>query len=221
MATTIISSKEHPHFLDVDDKGVLKLRDNETISFNEPTDVEIGEDIYEIEEFLFAECADLKSLIIGSNLTKIGNSAFSNCTNLEQVKICRGSTKNKEMIIESSAFAGCKSLSNVSLSENVKTIGIRAFADCDNLKIKFLSYPNTIDKSTFDGCKSVEISLPYRCLESDVFKGFNKKIKIVENTDCFFYDHICYKVVSEENKTVSIADNSSLQSESLSLPSSI
>ena len=221
MATTIISSKEHPHFLDVDDKGVLKLRDNETISFNEPTDVEIGEDIYEIEEFLFAECADLKSLIIGSNLTKIGNSAFSNCTNLEQVKICRGSTKNKEMIIESSAFAGCKSLSNVSLSENVKTIGIRAFADCDNLKIKFLSYPNTIDKSTFDGCKSVEISLPYRCLESDVFKGFNKKIKIVENTDCFFYDHICYKVVSEENKTVSIADNSSLQSESLSLPSTI
>ena len=221
MATTIISSKEHPHFLDVDDKGVLKLRDNETISFNEPTDVEIGEDIYEIEEFLFAECADLKSLIIGSNLTKIGNSAFSNCTNLEQVKICRGSTKNKEMIIESSAFAGCKSLSNVSLSENVKTIGIRAFADCDNLKIKFLSYPNTIDKSTFDGCKSVEISLPYRCLESDVFKGFSKKIKIVENTDCFFYDHICYKVVSEENKTVSIADNSSLQSESLSLPSTI
>jgi hypothetical protein len=56
-----------------------------------------------------------------SKLDSIGTGAFENCTSLEKI------TVNAKKIGDS-AFYGCSSLEKVVFGDNVKTIGIDAFA---------------------------------------------------------------------------------------------
>ncbi len=58
-----------------------------------------------ISSFVFYNCSELTSVIIGDSVTSIGNSAFS----------------------------GCSSLTSVELPNSVTSIGSRAFSDCSSL----------------------------------------------------------------------------------------
>ena len=67
----------------------------------------------------------VKSVIIGSNVKKIGKNAFLNCTGLKKITLPASITS-----IGSSAFQGCKKLGTVtikSLKLTAKTIGKNAF----------------------------------------------------------------------------------------------
>jgi len=60
-------------------------------------------------------------------VTKIGNSAFANCS-MTSVTIPASVTS-----IGNNAFDSCKNLKTITLSVNLKSIGGSAFENCDNL----------------------------------------------------------------------------------------
>ena len=70
----------------------------------------------------------LKTLTIGSSITSIGSSTFSNCTSLTAVEI-----PNSVTSIYSSAFYGCSNLTSVEIPSSVTCIESAAFFGCDRL----------------------------------------------------------------------------------------
>lgn len=69
-----------------------------------------------------------EELIIGSNVTRIGNYAFAECNSLTSVTIPEGVTT-----IGDGAFYGCSNLTSVVIPEGVTEIGNEVFMDCVNL----------------------------------------------------------------------------------------
>ena len=70
------------------------------------SEVQIGQNVKKIPDYLFNYCSGIKRVEIPSSVTEIGSYAFHDCTSLEQIII----------------------------PENVNKIGNRAFSGCSNLK---------------------------------------------------------------------------------------
>ena len=70
----------------------------------------------------------IKTVVIESGVTTIGDSAFEDCSSLTSITIPEGVTA-----IGDFAFADCSSLSSITIPEGVTTIGDFAFADCSSL----------------------------------------------------------------------------------------
>lgn len=81
------------------------------------------------------------------------------------------------------AFAGCKKLKKVTLSDNMKTIGYGAFSDCKKLeKVKIGKGLKTLKTNAFRGDKKLK-SITFKSKKitkvgKNVFKGINKKAVI-------------------------------------------
>ena len=60
----------------------------------------IGEDVLQIGAFAFANCVNLKEVVLPEKLERIDDGAFMGCTSLKSVKI-----KNKNCIVSDSAFS--------------------------------------------------------------------------------------------------------------------
>lgn len=94
----------------------------------------------------------IKSVIIGTGITGIGNCSFYNLNNLESVSIPDTVTS-----IGTDAFNYCTSLENVSMGNGVKTIGENAFYHCEAIEDLTLgSSVETIDNNAFVFCKSIK-----------------------------------------------------------------
>lgn len=94
---------------------------------------------------------DLKSVSIGSNVTTIEESAFSNCTGLTQVSIGSGVTS-----IGSEAFNGCTALTTITIPNNVTSIGDWAFYKCTAMRnVTLGTGVTTIGQYAFDGCSNL------------------------------------------------------------------
>ena len=74
-------------------------------------------------------CGDFSKLIIGGNVSKIGDYVFNGCNSLKSAVILGSVTSIGEQV-----FSGCSSLTNVTISDNVTTIGSGVFKNCDGLK---------------------------------------------------------------------------------------
>ena len=70
-------------------------------------------------------CHTVKKMSIPSSVTKIGNYAFCNCTNLTFIELPSGVTS-----LGSYAFNGCTNLSSLTLPSGVKEIWSSAFKGC-------------------------------------------------------------------------------------------
>lgn len=136
----------------------------------------------------------ISSLAIPSGVTRIGRSAFRECTKLTAIRIPKntelaggsvfyGCSSLQEVVFEGSmpelpyqAFSNCTSLLKVVLPEGLQTLGMEAFLNCTRLS--FLSFPKSIKKIEswcMDGCTSltrIEVRNPIPCmLSSDSFYG--------------------------------------------------
>ena len=158
--------------------------------------------VTDIASEAFYRCEKLEGIELPDTIESIGTRAFYWCKSLNEIHV-----PSKVTIIEDSAFSACKSLSSVSLPDGLtdigydafwacnfstielpktlKTIGFRAFCECENLKtieipegvtsmggevFKFdkslssISLPNTlteIGKACFWGCKALKtITIP-------------------------------------------------------------
>ena len=101
------------------------------------------------------------STTIPSNVTSIGNSAFSNCDNLTSVTIPEGVTS-----IGEDAFLYCYDLTSVTIPSSVTSIGDWAFYGCYGLTsvTVFWTRPLTISDETFDGCYDATLLVPVTCI---------------------------------------------------------
>ncbi len=104
------------------------------------------------------------------SITKIGNSAFYNCTNLTAIEIPTGVTS-----IDDYAFEGCRSLINIKIPESVTSIDTSAFEDCTSLTdINIPESVTSIGRSAFERCTSLtDIKLPKNITRIKVRLFFN------------------------------------------------
>lgn len=105
----------------------------------------------------YSERANIKSVVVGSGVTSIGDGAFSGCSNLSSIELPAGITR-----IGGTAFTSCSNLSSIDLPDGIMSIGGGAFAYCSNLSsIDLPDGITSIESLTFSGCSSLSsIDLP-------------------------------------------------------------
>ena len=90
---------------------------------------------------------NIKSYVIPSSVTSIGDHAFSGCDSLSEIVIPSSVTS-----IGKGAFSGCSSLSEIVIPSSVTSIGDYAFSGCDSLsEIVIPSSVTSIGDCAFDG----------------------------------------------------------------------
>ncbi len=92
------------------------------------TSVTVPSTVKVIGDSAFADCSALQNVYLKDSLATIKSSAFSRCTNLEHVEL----PKNLRAI-EDASFAGCYNLKDVRIPKSLRLIGDRAFSSCESL----------------------------------------------------------------------------------------
>ena len=99
-----------------------------------------------------AKSANITKLTLGKSISRIGSSAFYQCSGLKSVVI-----PNSVSTISARAFGECTGLNDLTLGNSVTYIGDRAFEQCSNLK--WITIPNSvtyIGSYAFRGCANVK-----------------------------------------------------------------
>ena len=143
--------------------------------------VEFGPNLETIGHHAFSECGHLKSLTIPDSVTTIGVNCFYN--NIRLTKVTFGADLQS---IGACAFMGCVSLSSVSFSPATTpllTINANAFANCKYLASLTLSNAMpTIKSGAFAGCTMLRrITVPslMSTIESNVFSGMENLNEVI------------------------------------------
>ncbi len=141
--------------------------ENETFSVNGIGDctennIEIpatynGYPVTKIGSSAFKNCSSIISLTIQEGISIIGESAFENCKAFESVSIGKGITE-----IKNNTFKGCSMLTDIVIPEGVTSIGSSAFENCSSItSIKLPKGLNKIGDSAFRNMQQlVSINLP-------------------------------------------------------------
>ena len=99
----------------------------------------------------FYQCANLEEIILPDTLISIGNYAFYGCASLASITIPNGVTS-----IGEATFRGCKFLETITLSNSLVSIGDYAFYGCKSLtSITFNNNLTTIGGCAFYECISL------------------------------------------------------------------
>ena len=117
----------------------------------------IPSSVTSIGDYAFWYCHSLSEIVIPSSVTSIGDHAFSDCYSLSEIVIPSSVTS-----IGDSAFSSCNSLSEIVIPSSVTSIGDSAFSDCYSLsEIVIPSSVTSIGDNAFYGCDSLsEIVIP-------------------------------------------------------------
>lgn len=122
----------------------------------------------EIGNSAFSNCTNLTTVELGEGVTSIGISAFLKCTKLPSITIGNGVTS-----IGTSAFIGCTALTNANIGSGA--IGANAFQDCSGLASVTLGDGVTsIGANAFLRCTeltSMNIGSSVRTIENYAFSG--------------------------------------------------
>ena len=142
----------------------------------------IGDEVKTIPHEAFKGCDGLKEVLISNSVTKIGAGAFEYCGSLTKLTI-----PNSVIEIGESAFENCDSLTKLTIPNSVIEIGNGAFAGCDGLKEVII--PNSVTKigeRAFSNCKGLkEVTIPNSVTEigGDVFAGCSALTKVNYNAE--------------------------------------
>lgn len=121
----------------------------------------IGDDITTIGNYAFYECENATSVTIGSHVTSIGKSAFRYCKALTSIILPNGVTT-----IGNNAFSFCTDLSSITIPNGVTTIGEYAFRACQNLL--YLTIPNSVTSIGYYALSSFTSDLYVSWLGADI-----------------------------------------------------
>ena len=148
---------------------------------------------------------NIKSYVIPSSVTSIGNSAFGGCHSL-----CKIVIPSSVISIGDSAFGGCHSLSEIVIPSSVTSIGDRAFGDCSSLsEIVIPSSVTSIGDRAFYSCTSlIYISIPKSviCLNGNPFAEWNGKLECL-SPNYIYEDDILFnkdksRIISFRNQNI-------------------
>ena len=138
----------------------------------------IPSSVTSIGDYAFSHCYSLSEIVIPSSVTSIGDYAFSHCYSLSEIVIPSSVTS-----IGNSAFWGCNSLSEIVIPSSVTNIGDSAFSGCRSLsEIVIPSSVTNIGYSAFYGCDSLsEIVIPssVTSIGNSAFSGCRSLSEIV------------------------------------------
>ena len=94
------------------------------------TSIVLPESVKRIGDYAFSACSNLGSVALPKGGVDIGRYAFANCRGIGSMAFPKG-----EVCVESYAFAECSGLASVSVSENSNlTVGSDVFYGCRNLE---------------------------------------------------------------------------------------
>lgn len=171
-----------------------------------PNNIEI------IDEYSFAECTELKTIMFeqDSKLTTIGSSAFVSCTSLENIKI-----PNSVSSLGTGAFGDCISLKEFPITSETKLTKLEEylFYSCDSLKEAII--PSSIE--------SMGEGVFYYCIDLRKIE-FEKGSKISEIPDYSFTNCKMLQSIVIPNNVTKIGSCAFFECKSLSsfvLPSTI
>ena len=106
-----------------------------------------------------------------SNVTTIGDYAFSDCSNLTTVDLSNVTT------IGESAFENCNGFTEIVIPESVNSLGYTVFNGCSNLKKLQILAPIPVEQSTIYGISNLEdLTLNCEIVEESLMYG-NKSLK--------------------------------------------
>lgn len=134
---------------------------------------------------------EIKSNVVGCEVTSIDRLAFCGCGSLTTVKI-----PNTVKVIREYAFSGCNSLKSVSISNSVTSIYMHAFYLCRSLtSINISSSVKSIEGSAFSGCstlKTIVLQSNSIKLQQNVFYGCGSIYAISDNLKIALSDNYSY-----------------------------
>ena len=128
--------------------------------------ITIPNSVTKIEENAFYECSNLKYVVMGNNVEEIGDYAFCDATNLSNVVL----SDNLKNIGKYSFFGS--SIKEITIPENVTSIGTRAFCVCKKLETV---YYNAID-CKYEGYSDNSIDPLFMIYKS----GINNVLKTIK-----------------------------------------
>ena len=113
------------------------------------TSLVISSGVTKIGDSAFSNCSGLTSLVIPSGVTEIGYHAFENCSGLISLVISSG-------VIDGSAFENCSGLTSLIISSGVTKIGGSAFKNCSGLtSLVIPSSVTEIGWYAFENCRGL------------------------------------------------------------------
>lgn len=165
----ITIDEKNPYFTVIDD---VVFNKNKTTLFackGNKTQYVIPSTVTKIEYCAFHSCKSLKSVVIPSSVTTIGENAFMYC-NLSSLVIPKSVNA-----IESYAFSHNPRLTSVTLPSSITTIVRGLFSYCTGLKsITIPSSITTIERGAFSRCASLtSVTIPssVTTIEGSAFEG--------------------------------------------------
>ena len=115
--------------------------------------VVLPSNLTKLGDFAFNYCTNLQSIGLPSRLKEIGSAVFQRCKKLSNITLPQNLNSIGEW-----AFNGCESLTSVTMPSEITTIPLRAFSECTNLEtINLPSTITSIGDYAFRGCKNLEM----------------------------------------------------------------
>jgi hypothetical protein len=127
----------------------------------------------------FAGCAFLTSLALPSTLQTIGSNVFAECTSLENIYFANlmDNTPSQLTSMGDGAFSGCNALTMISIPDTVTTLGVAVFRNCSalqgiNIPDALTSISDPSNNALFTGCTSLTgVYIASSYLTSAMFQG--------------------------------------------------
>ena len=118
--------------LSTDESGFITYNDGTDVwlvnYIGKETNVIIPSNVTKINQYVFYNCSSLTSITIPDSVTSIGSYAFDNCSNLKSIII-----PDSIVSIGKDAFYNCSSITSIVIPDSVTSIGNYAFDNCSNL----------------------------------------------------------------------------------------
>ena len=112
--------------------------------------ISLPDTVTSIGDSAFSECTQIR-IVVGGALSHVGSEAFLNCDKLEAVTFSDSLTQ-----ISHKAFSGCTGLSTVTIPASTAVVGENAFEYCTGIKTVLLCSKNlSIEDAAFTECSGL------------------------------------------------------------------
>ncbi|WP_298484081.1 leucine-rich repeat protein [uncultured Ruminococcus sp.] len=152
---------------EIDGAPVTRIGDSAFQKCTELASVTIPDSVTSIGDEAFGDCTSLTSITIPDSVTEVGGGVFFQCEKLQSVELSNQMTTlpfyyDTQTLGYSGFFAGCYSLTEITLPDSVTSIGKAAFHRCRSLTtITIPESVTNIEQWAFEDCYALSsITLP-------------------------------------------------------------